>query len=160
MKKSFFLNFANYTITQFPNKLFSIKIFLWRREIFFLTQRLYRRANGHRLMFWNAYNFNFTFRYFVGGSLFCMLNIQNSYTVVPEHRHVIGLIYRCCGLAPKKRMAKRLTIFSMWILVAKKISACALHVRIGMRGLNGIVSEGWGFFRFWFMFANVCIFML
>lgn len=89
-----------------------------------------------------------------------MLNIQNSYTVVPEHRHVIGLIYRSYGLALKKRMAKRLTIFSMWILVAKKISACALHVRIGMRGLNGIVLYGWVFFRFWFMFANVCIFML
>lgn len=71
-----------------------------------------------------------------------MLNIQNSYTVVPEHRHVIGLIYRCCGPALKERMTQRLTIFSMWILVAKKISACALHVRIGMRGLNGIVSEG------------------
>lgn len=87
-----------------------------------------------------------------------MLNIQNSYTVVPEHRHVIGLIHRSSGLALKNHMAKRLTVFSMWILVAKKISACALHVRIGMRGLNSIVLEG--FFWFWFVFANVCIFML
>lgn len=73
------------------------------RNLNFLTQRLYRRANGHRLMFWNAYNLNFTFRYFVGGSYFCVLNIQNSYTVVPEHRHVIGsdlsLLWTCANEA-------------------------------------------------------------
>lgn len=34
-------------------------------------------------------------------------------------------------------MAERLTLqCGYYILVAKKISACALHVRIGMRGLT------------------------
>lgn len=74
---------------------------------------------------------------------FHVWNIQNSYTVVPEHRRVIGsdlsLFWTCANEVYGKALDY---ILNVKFLVAKKISACALHVRIGMRGLNGIVLVG------------------